>query len=293
VALFDWVTNPYALQNVALAAMLAIGVQISLRTGSFSLAAIGFYGIGAYTAAHLVKSGQSTVLAILAGIAISVVVAWLLARLLLRLRDLYLAMATLAFDLLVGVVALNWTSVTGGPLGIYAIPSTVSTTTIVVLLVVVIAVAAALELGVGGRASVVVREDDQLAQSLGIDPDRYRRFGFVLSAAVGALAGALYALCNFAINPGIVGFDAVIATLAMVIVGGYTSWFGALIGSILLVQLPLQLSGIGTWWPAVYGAALLFIAVYAPGGIVGLVGKLIDLGRRALAHPEASGQGAT
>lgn len=293
MVLFDWVTNSYALQNLALAAMLAIGVQISLRTGSFSLTAIGFYGIGAYTAAHLAKSGHSTVLAILAGVVLSVVLAWLLARLLLRLRDLYLAMATLAFDLLVGVVALNWTSVTGGPLGIYAIPKAVSTTAIVVLLVVVIIVVAALELGVGGRASVVVREDDQLAQSLGLHPDRYRRFGFVLSAAVGALAGALYALSNFSINPDIVGFDAVIATLAMVIVGGYTSWFGALLGAFLLVQLPLQLSGIGKWWPAVYGAALLFIAVYAPGGIVGLLASAVGRGRRALTRSETSGQGAT
>jgi branched-chain amino acid transport system permease protein len=274
--------SSFEIQAAALAAMLAIGVGISLRAGSFSLAAIGFYGVGAYTAAYLVKDGHSTVVSIVAGLAISAVLSWLLSRLLLRLRDLYLAMATLAFDLLVGVVALNWTSVTGGPLGIYSIPNTISADEVVIALVVVALLATVLELGVGGRAGVLVREDDQLAQSLAVNPDAYRRFAFVLSAVVGSLAGSLYALSNFAINPDIVGFDAVILILAMVIVGGFTSWVGALIGAILLVQLPLHLSELGTWWPVVYGSALVFIAVYAPGGILGLLGLVRrQLSRRA------------
>lgn len=275
-------TNQFEIQTIGIYSLLAFGVQVSMRSGSFSLAAIGFYAIGSYAAAYFTTHHQSTVFAIGAGLVISVVVGWLLARLLLRLRDLYLAMATVAFDLLVSVVALNWTSVTGGPLGIYNIPRTVTVEWVLAAVVVVGIGLTLLEAGAGGRIYEAVREDEQLAQTLAIESNAYRRFTFVLSAGLGSLAGALHALSAYAISPGDTGFDTVILILAMVIIGGYTRWFGAVIGAALLVLVPLELSVLGRWWPVVYGVGLLLLAVYAPQGIIGLVRRLSIRLSRAL-----------
>ena len=115
-------SNETLIQNILIAALLAFSVQVALRTGIFSLAGIGFYAIGSYTAALLVKKGWSTVEAMAAATALTIVLGYALAVLLVRLRDLYLAMATFAFDLMVGVVAGNWNQVTGGALGVTGIP---------------------------------------------------------------------------------------------------------------------------------------------------------------------------
>lgn len=275
--LISWFTShQYDIQAIAIYALLAFSVQVSMRSGAFSLASIGFYGVGSYSAAYLAKHGHSTIYAVAAGILISAVAGWILARLLVRLRDLYLAMATVAFDLVVGIIAINWTSVTGGPAGLYSIPVRVSMWAMVVTVAVVAAILTLLEAGVLGRTFVAIREDEQLAQSLSIDANRQRRFAFVLSAMIGSLAGSYHSLSSFAITPEDISFNLIILILAMVIIGGFTSWVGALFGAILLTWVPLELSGLGRWWPVVYGAGLLLIAVYVPRGIFGVVHSLVQ-----------------
>lgn len=267
-------SHQYDVQSIAIDALLAFSIQVTMRSGAFSLAGIGFYGVGSYSAAYLAKHGHSTLYAIAVGIVISAVVGWILARLLVRLRDLYLAMATVAFDLVVGIIALNWTSITGGPTGLYSIPVRITMWDMIITVFVIAGVLALLEAGVIGRISVATREDEQLAQSLSIDTNRQRRFVFVLSAMIGSLAGSYHSLSSFAVTPDDVSFNLIILILAMVIIGGYTSWFGALCGAVLLIWVPLGLSSLGKWWPVVYGAGLLVMAVYVPRGIFGSIQAL-------------------
>lgn len=284
----DWfAANEYILRTIVIFAILAFSVQLPMRAGTFSLAGVGCYGIGSYTAAYLVLHGQSTFVAIGTGLLFSGVAGLLLARLLVRLRDLYLAMSTLAFTLLVGVVAINWTSVTGGPSGLYSIPVRVSLTDMLLALVGLALLLAFLETGIIGRIFEATREDEQLAESLSIDTKLYRRFAFVLSAMLGSLAGSFHSLSSYSINANEAGFELVILVLAMVIIGGFTSWVGALIGAGLLVWAPLALSELGRWWPVVYGVGLLFAAVYVPKGIFGTAQAVLrrlraSRGRRAV-----------
>lgn len=273
--MLSWLnSHQYDVQSMAIDALLAFSIQVAMRSGAFSLAGIGFYGVGSYSAAYLTKHGHSTLYAIGAGILISVVAGWILARLLVRLRDLYLAMATVAFDLVVGVIAVNWTSVTGGPAGLYSIPVRITMWDMIITVLILAAVLGLLEAGVLGRMFVATREDEQLAQSLSIDTNRQRRFAFVLSAMIGSLAGSYHALSSFAITPDDISFNLIILILAMVIIGGFTSWVGALCGAILLIWVPLQLSGLGRWWPVIYGCGLLVMAVYVPRGIFGTAQSL-------------------
>jgi branched-chain amino acid transport system permease protein len=271
-----WSNNETLIQIVIVYALVAFSIQVALKAGTFSLASIGFYSISSYAAADLVGHGWPTVLAIVGGVVISAVVGWVLARLLVRLKDLYLGMATVAFDLMVGVVALNWVSVTGGPTGKFSIPVTVSATGMLIVLIVVVVLLELLQRGTIGRTIEATREDTQLAVVTGIDTRRYQRFAFVLSAMLGGLAGGLHALSSSAISPDDANFSFIILALAMVIIGGFGSWIGALIGAIVLGYLPLRLTSIGDWWPVIYGSVMLLVATYLPGGIYALIRRAIS-----------------
>jgi branched-chain amino acid transport system permease protein len=271
--------NQVLIENILIYMLLAFSVQVALRTGIFSLAGIGFYAVGSYTAGLLVKDeGWPAVLAIGAALVLSALVGYLLAVLLVRLRDLYLAMATFAFVLMVGVVALNWNAVTGGPLGVNLIPVSVSLLALILTTVVVVILLTLMEVGTLGRTLSMIREDEQLALSFAVDSRRYRRFAFVVSSMLGALAGAMHALIFNVIQPQDADFNLIVLALTMVIIGGFGSWTGAAIGAFLLTWIPMQLTSIGNWWPVYYGAAVVIVATLAPGGLIGLVRRAMRTG---------------
>jgi branched-chain amino acid transport system permease protein len=290
-SLSSWYDNQETLiQTIAIYALLAFSIQVALRSGIFSLAGIGFYAIGSYGAGVLTAThGWHAVPAIAAAVIGCAVLGWLLARLLVRLRDLYLAMATVAFDLMVGVIALNWKGVTGGPIGLFGIPLAVTTLTLVLTVVVVAALLYLMEHGTVGRTLEVVREDEQLAQSFAVDTGRYRRLAFVVSSMLGGLAGAYHALVFNTVSPGDAGFNLIVLALTMVIIGGFGSWIGALVGAILIAWLPLKLEGFSDWWYAIYGGIMILMATFIPGGLYGVARQLGRWSRAALGRRGGGG----
>jgi len=295
----SWFTNNQVLlENVMIYALLAFSVQVALRTGIFSLAGIGFYAIGSYTAGLLVKAGWPAVAAIVAALALTAIVAYVLALILVRLRDLYLAMATFAFDLMVGVVALNWNGLTGGALGVNLIPVSVSLLALVLTTVVVAALLTLMETGTLGRTLSAIREDEQLALSFAVDARRYRRFAFVVSGMLGALAGAMHALIFNVIQAQDAGFSLIVLALTMVILGGFGSWVGAALGAFLLTWIPLHLTSVGVWWPVYYGGATVVVATFIPGGMIGILriaaraGARLRAGRPSVMSGGGVGHGA-
>ena len=267
--------NQVLIENILIAALLAFSIQVALRSGIFSLAGVGFYAIGSYAAALLVKDGWPAVPAILAALALTVIIAYVLAVVLVRLRDLYLAMATFAFDLMVGVVALNWIGPTGAVLGVNLIPVSVSLLGLILTTLGVAALLTLMETGTLGRTLAAIREDEQLAVSFAVDARRYRRFAFVVSGMLGCLAGAVHALIFNVIEPQDAGFNLIVLALTMVILGGFGSWVGAAIGAFLLTWIPLRLTAVGTWWPVYYGGATVLVATFVPGGFTGLLRRLL------------------
>jgi branched-chain amino acid transport system permease protein len=268
----SWFTsNQVLIENILIYALLAFSVQVALRSGIFSLAGIGFYAIGSYAAALLVKDGWPAVLAVLAALALTGILGFLLAVLLVRLRDLYLAMATFAFDLMVGVVALNWSGLTGGALGVNLIPVSVSLLGLILTTLAVAVLLTLMETGTLGRTLSAIREDEQLALSFAVDSRRYRRFAFVISSMLGALAGAMHALIFNVIQAQDAGFSLIVLALTMVILGGFGSWVGAAIGAFLLTWIPLHLTVVGVWWPVYYGGATVLVATFVPGGLTALI----------------------
>jgi branched-chain amino acid transport system permease protein len=267
-----------------------IGLDVLMGFGGqVSLGQAGFMAIGGYTAAILAVSyGVAPWLGTLAGIGISLVCAAALAFGTRRLRGVYLAIATLAFSLLVDSLTVGLEGLTGGPSGLVGIPSfsvagfSFDTTLANYLLVVgiLVAVLAALTGGLRrgfGRALQAIRADPLAAASLGINVARYRTAAFCISAALGSLSGSLYAFYFHFLSPEMVGTPVSLQMLAMLVVGGEGTLYGPLFGVALLTLLPTVFQPLAQFKTMGSGLLLVLFSLYLPSGIFG--GLAAGLGR--------------
>ncbi|WP_214103372.1 branched-chain amino acid ABC transporter permease [Acrocarpospora catenulata] len=272
LAAADWFgAGDSTIRTALVYVLLAYGIHLALRTGTFSLAAVATYGTGAYTAGALALDGWSPVAAVAAAVVQAAVAGLVLALVLARLRNLYLAMATLAAVLLVHVLALEWESVTGGALGLLGIPRGVTVPQLLVIVALCTLAVALGERGRTGRMLEALRLDDQLAASVGIDVVRARRVAFVLSAALGGLAGSLSALQFSVLTPDEISFALIVDVLTIVVIGGTAAWYGPLIGAVALAWLPELLRWTGDLRPIVQAAIVVVLVVCAPDGAAGLI----------------------
>jgi branched-chain amino acid transport system permease protein len=277
-------------QTVAIYTILALSFQVVLRSGVFSFASVGFYGIGAYATANLSSHGFGGIPVMLIVIAGCALGGYGLSLPLTRLRGLYLGMATFAFDQIVQVAANNGGSLTGGAVGLFGVPLSVSTNELYVVALICIVLVSQLERRSLGRSITVLRVDEQLARSMGVEVNRHRNFIFALSAALGGLAGVLNTYTYSSIAPAGFGFDLITVGLTMAIVGGVISWRGSVIGAVLIVWFPEVFSFVGKYKEIVYGALVILVVVYEPNGILGLLFRLgrgvSGLRRRFTSHDE-------
>ncbi|GAA4725971.1 branched-chain amino acid ABC transporter permease [Nocardioides endophyticus] len=263
-------SNLVLIQSALVAVLLALSIQVPLRLGVFSLAGVGSYGIGAYVSANLVLryelgSIPTMALSALAAAAVS----FLLGVVIYRLAGLYLAMATIAFDLTVAVVALNGGEWTGGPVGLFGVFTDLTMGLLFAVVALCLVAVHVTEIGRLARRVTTVREDPELAASVGINVRAYRLTAFVVSGLVGGLAGCLNTLTRSAVGLQDVSFHLVVLALTTVIVGGALSWRGAVIGSVLFTWLPTALAFVGDWQELVYGAIVVLAAIFLPTGLYG------------------------
>lgn len=280
-------SNIVLIQSTFTVLLLALSIQIQFRMGVFSFAGAGFYGLGSYGAAIFVLHyGFDAIPAVIAIVAICAVLGYLLSLVVQRLTGLYLAMATVAFVMIVTVVAHNGGTLTGGSVGLYGVitPTEISVPHLAVVVAVVIAVMVLSERGAMGRRIEAVREDPELASAMGVNVARYRRLSFVLSGILGALGGGLNILMMTAIAPENIGFPLIVLALTIIIVGGSRTWLGVLIGALIFTWLPVLLEQVGTYQSIVYGIIVALAAIFMPGGITGIV---TDLYRKRIARRTA------
>jgi len=272
----DWYAmNVVLVQTTLTTLLLALSIQVPLRFGVFSFAGVGAFGIGGYTAAMAMVHGEWTTWpAVLLGMVVAGVCTFALGLVVQRLSGLYMGMATIAFTLIVSVLAVNGGDWTGGPMGLYGAIGEITTTHIVIAVLVVVAALAWTELGGLGRKVDTVREDPELANALGINVNGYRRLSFLVSGLIGGLAGAITTLLRSTITPAEVNFHLVILALTAIVVGGARSWVGALIGAIIFVWLPTFLSFVQEWEKVAYGFIVAAAAIYLPNGVLGVAKDL-------------------
>ena len=272
------------LEQMLISALLALSVYLPLRCGQLSLATPGFFAIGGTVAALLstrvpifAGTGATSPLpALLLEMALAGLLAGLLALAIgdtvLRLRGIYLAIATIALVEILRVITLNL-PFTGGALGIFGIPQPFATASgyagfTLVLLALACWLCARLEQLRLGRAMAAIRDDELAASCVGIDTAAVKLNAFVLSALLAGLTGALAAHFLNSWNAKLGSFDASITTLAFVVFGGSRTWLGPVLGGLVLTALPELLRPVGDLRLIVFGLVILLGPVLFPQGLI-------------------------
>ena len=303
-------------------ALLALSAYLPLMAGQLSLATPGFYLIGGYVAAVIstqnVKLDDETgywnihiaglrwvshrELYPISAIAVEVVVAVAIAGLLgivlgflaLRLRGIYLALATIAFNQMAAILFLHdgifpflvkGGLKTQGAVGIYNIPQPFNTQGEYLRALLPLLLGAGwfvyrLEQTRTGRALIAIREDELVASAMGIPPTFFKVLAFTLGTVLAAVTGVLAAHVQNTWNPGLGNFELATLVLAGVVIGGSRTFVGPIVGAFLLTMLPEALRKIsdqftGTFAqivkdgrPFIYGALMVACCVFFPRGLV-------------------------
>jgi branched-chain amino acid transport system permease protein len=264
--------------------LVALGLNVVVGfAGLLDLGYVGFYAVGAYTTA-VVTSGQFT-LPWIAALPLSVIMAMIAGVILgtptLRLRGDYLAIVTLGFGEIIRITANNsdWL---GGPRGISKIarPPSFGPLQFGVLnakpywylgftvILLIIFVLTRLENSRVGRAWAAVREDEDAAELMGVDTFKFKLWAFAIGAAIGGIAGSLYASKVGFINPDNFQLQLSILFLAAVVLGGTGSMYGVIMGGFLVAWIPERFRGFSTRRYFVFGVVLVLVMVFRPQGII-------------------------
>jgi branched-chain amino acid transport system permease protein len=258
--------------------VLAVSLDILFGyTGQASLAHAAFYGVGAYLSALLVTTFE---IPVLAGIATATVVVGVVSLLVgwpvLRASGLYFSIITLAFSVVVFEVLNSWREVTGGSIGLRGVPELLSTDGEMFLLVYAVLLAIllfkrALIASYVGKAFLAIREDEELAAEMGIRTHRYKTLSFVLSSTIAGLAGALFAHYSGFLAPSMFTTFRSFELFVIVVVGGAGTFFGPIVGGVVLTLLPELLREVDEFRQLIYGLLLILIIMFFPEGIVGTI----------------------
>jgi branched-chain amino acid transport system permease protein len=290
-------TYGFLIVSMLLGAMLGLSLYLPLMAGQLSLASPGFYALGGYIAAIIatrVPQPATGELFPVYWLLLEMVLAGLFSGLLgvlvgaaaLRLRGIYLAIATIAFVEILRVLALNL-EITGGAVGIFGIPqpfaSPIAYLWIVLpLLLLSMVFLYRLEKVRVGRALIAIRSDELAADAMGINPTYYKVLAFTLGAILAGVVGAVSAHFLNTWNARQGTFDASIIYLTSVLIGGTRSFLGPVLGGMVFTALPEVLraiAGIAGLPPAlaqvlrdgrliIFGVLIVLGTIFFPQGLV-------------------------
>lgn len=312
---FPFVTSIYQ-TNIMISALiyviLALGLNIVIGLGNMlHIGFAAFYAIGAYTYGLLhYYFGVGFWIALPAGGAASAIAGILLAIPVLRLRGDYLAIVTLAFGEIVRLVLINWSSLTMGPSGVKSISrpglfgldlsysAAINYTYFICLLLVIftIFIVNRLENSRIGRQLVAMGEDDIAARAMGVNTTKAKLTAFALGAVWAGFAGVIFAAKTTFINPDSFRVWESVLILCMVVLGGMASIPGVIVGALILILLPEYLRVFSDYRLLVFGAILVIMMVFRPGGMIPKRRKAYELrpddieDSRELASPSAGGE---
>ena len=277
----------YSLINIGLSLLMGYAGQISLGHAAF-------FGLGAYTSGILcAKLGLSPWVAMVAGAALTAVVAYAVGVPSLKLKGHYLAMATLGFGVIVFIFFNEEVALTGGPSGFSDIPGIAiwgfafdNELRYYILVWSLVLLVLIFSLNVIhsriGRALRSLHDSEVAADAMGVETAKYKIIIFVLSAVYASVAGSLYTHYVGFLSPSSFDLFLSIKLVMMVVVGGMHSIWGALLGTWLLTFLGNEwLHVFHDFDVLVYGAILLGIVMFLPEGLVDLIPRMSGIWKRS------------
>jgi branched-chain amino acid transport system permease protein len=281
--------------------IVAIGLNIVIGlAGLLDLGYIGFYALGAYSVA-IFGSPSSPVTQAIAerfglpegwavpfvacvpiALGIALAAGVLLGAPTLRLRGDYLAIVTMGFGEIIRILSRNVSSVTNGSAGIIGVPSppepsenffsAIETTHWywlgLCVLMVLMFFTRRLENSRVGRGWLAIREDEDAAAVMGVNAFKFKLWAFATGAAVGAIAGLLFASKQAYVEPTGFALNLSFLFVAMVVIGGSGNMWGAMLGAFLITYLPERFREFQDWRPFAFGVAMVMVMILRPQGLV-------------------------
>lgn len=285
------ISNPYIMYIINLILIyiiLSLGLDLIVGyTGQVSIGHGAFFGIGAYVAAVLAKNlGFSFWVTLPLSIAVTALIGLIIGFIGLKLIEEYLVMATLAFGTIIWLVFLNWTDLTGGPMGISGIPAppTIKLGSfefpfiqyhdyyplLLIFVLLCILITRLIIVSGFGRACTAIRDDELAAETMGIPVFKTKVKMFTISAAFCGVAGALYAHFLHVVSPETFAFNMSVTILTMVMIGGQGSIAGAILGASILTVSSEVLRAAPELRMLIYGFFIIIMMMFFPKGIMGL-----------------------
>ncbi|MDS7594145.1 branched-chain amino acid ABC transporter permease [Agrobacterium tumefaciens] len=281
--------------RIAILALAALGLNLALGLGGLvSFGHAAFFGIGGYAAGILAShgfSGESMIFGLSGTVQMQVIwivaacasglVAFLIGLISLRTTGVYFIMITLAFAQMIYYFAISWPAYGGEdglsilvrnqfpgintmkPLSFFLVSY--------VMLMAAIGLFALIRASRFGAALQAARQNETRVATVGIHPYRIRLVGFVISAMITALAGALYADLNRFVSPSMLSWHMSGELIVLIILGGTGRLFGPLAGAALFVAFEFALGGLTERWQFFLGLILLGVVLFARGGLLGLL----------------------
>jgi branched-chain amino acid transport system permease protein len=301
-----FLASPYDLRVLTICgiyALLVLGFQFVFgHAGAVSLAQATFFGIGGYITGILAtRFGLPFLATFPLSIAGPALLAVIIGVPVLKLEEHYFSLATLGIGLVVLLLAIQWSDVTGGTNGLAGIPAielpgfTIADRRSVLWFVWVIVaigclIAYQVTRGLHGQAYHLMRENLEAASSLGLNIAELRFGAFVLSAAYGGAAGALMAHVIHVVSPENLDLALMVTCLTMTVIGGRTRIAGAILGATLIVYLREWFRVLENYYMIAYGTAALAVLIMAPYGLVGALERLrvLIFGASRVAPPPTS-----
>ena len=280
---------------IASTSIIAAGLVIVTGVaGQVSLAQAAFAALGAYGSTLL---AQHVGMPQWVGIPVTAVAVgasgFVLGLLTLRVEGHNLALATMALTAIVQVVIVHWESLTGGALGLAVPPLKIGRASltsgaalfyvIIPVTVAMFALAANLLKSRVGRAFAALRQSEVAAQSSGVNALHYKALAFAVSAVFGAVGGALQALQTTYLDPQVFGILESVFFIAIIVIGGFRSMSGAVLGSAAFTVIPPMLGGFQSYKGFTFALLLLLTIVLFPGGLASLGKAVLSTARSYLA----------
>lgn len=289
-------------EEIGVYILMAIGLNVVVgQAGMLDLGYVAFYAVGGYTLGILTTHDHWSFWAILPlGVIFAALAGLLLGAPTLRLRGDYLAIVTLGFGLIISQTALNL-NFDGGAQGISGIPHPPSIGhlkafqygvidfkpywyLVLAGIFVAVWVVRRLERSRVGRAWMAIREDEDVAELMGVPTYRFRLWAFAIGASVGGFGGVFFAMQANHIEPNTFSYQVSILVVAAVVLGGSGNLFGVILGAFMVVWLPERFRNLADYRILMFGLALVVVMIFRPQGL------LPSSRRRAeLSQPAAGG----
>ncbi len=261
----------YVLTQVCITLVSVCGIYILTGlTGMFSLGSAAFMAIGAYVSGLLVLNfGMNMYLAFLLAIIFAVVVGYIIGFPVVRLRRDYISLVTLGFGESIAQLILLLSQYTGGAFGLIGVPRKVNVWFTLVAAIIAITLTALFKTSKYGRQCIAVKSDELAAKAMGINASKVKMIAFLLSCAMTAFAGCMYAFYVGYVGPTDFGWKKSADWVIMVFFGGVNSLTGSIFGGAFLTFLPQYMQALNKYRYIVYAILVLFILNFKPNGLFG------------------------